>query len=153
MTKHLHNILFKTCIFKQFCIIFYTLSPKRLLLAIVQVSLNKNAFVSLSNKKALRFKNGKAVSLRTLNRQPKTQIKFLLQIAALQTKFSCDVTFAGAKVVFFFDICKKIAPKSDFFSGIGGIIGVYFFELRMMSFRTQAMDCKTTAGQIMVKEG
>ena len=29
----------------------------------------------------------------------------------------------------------------------------YFFELRMMSFRTQAMDCKTTAGQIMVKEG
>ena len=37
--------------------------------------------------------------------------------------------------------------------GRGGIIGVYFFELRMMSFRTQAMDCKTTAGQIMVKEG
>jgi hypothetical protein len=29
----------------------------------------------------------------------------------------------------------------------------YFLELRMMSFRTQAMDCKTTAGQIMVKEG
>ena len=62
---------------------------------------------------------------------------------------------------YFFLIYAKKSPRraiflvqsSEYRVQSSESLAIYFFELRMMSFRTQVMDCKTTAGQIMVKEG
>ena len=58
------------------------------------------------------------------------------------------MTFAGAKVVFFFDICKKIASKSDFFSSecrVRQLVAMVYTSLKLMLvWVATRSSCNTT---------